>query len=73
MYSKFDYLIAVLEERDQNNFLIGTDTLREIMVGNLDDGIFYEDSKNLLETSNNSLNDENIYKLNVDVPEKLKF
>jgi len=70
--TQFDYLIAVLEERDQNNFLIGTDTLREIMVGNLDEGIFYEDSQKIyfLETSNNSLNDENTYKLNVHVPQK---
>ena len=38
--TQFDYLIAVLEERDQNNFLISIDTFQEIMVGNLDEGFF---------------------------------
>ena len=70
--TQFDYLIAVLEERDQNNFLTGSDTLGEIMIGNLDEGIFYEDSQKIyfLETPNNYLNDDHIYKLKVNVPEK---
>jgi hypothetical protein len=70
--TQFDFLIAVLEKRDQNNFLIGSDTLRDMMVGNLDQGIFYEDSQKIyfLETPNNYLNDEYTYKLNVNVPDK---
>jgi hypothetical protein len=38
--TQFEYLIAVLEEYNQNNFLIGADTLKEMMVGNLDQEFF---------------------------------
>ena len=46
------------------------DTLREIMVGNLDEGIFRRFSENLFSRNTVIFNDENIYKLNVDVPQK---
>ena len=69
--TQFDFLIAVLEKRDQNNFLIGSDTLRDMMVCNLDQGIYEESQKiYFLETPNNYLNDEYTYKLNVNVPDK---
>ena len=70
--TQFEYIVAVLEEYNQNNLLIGSDTLQEMMVGNLDSGIFYEDSQKIyfLETSSNPLVQENNYKLKVNVPDK---
>ena len=56
----------------RNNVFIGSDTLKQMMVGNLQPGIFYEDSQKIyfLETPSNSFVDEHTYKLNVNVPEK---
>jgi hypothetical protein len=70
--TQFDYILAVLEEYNQNNVYLGSDTLQEMMVGNLEPGIFYEDSQKIyfLETSSNSFVDEHTYKLNVNVPDK---
>jgi hypothetical protein len=70
--TQFEYIIAFLEEYNQNNILTGSDTLQEIMIGNLDPGIFYEDSQKIyfLETPSNSFVENHTYKLNVNVPEK---
>lgn len=70
--TQFESLIAVIEEYNQNNSLIKTDTLKEMMVGNLDPGIFYEESQKIyyLETPSGYLNDNYTYKLNVTVPDK---
>jgi hypothetical protein len=70
--TQFEYIVAVLEEYSQNNVFLGSDTLKEMMVGNLQPGIFYEDSQKIyfLETPSNSFVDEYTYKLNVNVPDK---
>ncbi len=66
----FDSLIAVIEAYDISNNLMHQDTLKEIWVGNLDDGIFYEDKQKLyyFTSSNNPLNDEYEYHLKVNAP-----
>jgi len=70
--TQFEYIVAVLEEYSQNNVFLGSDTLKEMMVGNLQPGIFYEDSQKIyfLETPSNTFVDEYTYKLNVNVPDK---
>ena len=70
--TQFEYVVAVLEKYSQNNVFLGSDTLKEMMVGNLQPGIFYEDSQKIyfLETPSNSFVDEYTYKLNVNVPDK---
>jgi hypothetical protein len=66
----FDSLIAVIEAYDISNNLMRQDTLREIWVTDLEDGIFYEDRQKLyyFTTPNNSLNDEYEYHLKVNAP-----
>ena len=66
----FDSLIAVIEAYDISNNLMHQDTLKEIWVGNLEDGIFYEDQQKLyyFTTPNNSLNSEYEYHLKVNAP-----
>ena len=68
----FEYVVAVLEEYNEFGNLIDHDTLKEFMVGNLQPGIFYEDSQKVyyLETDNDSLKEENTYHLKVSVPDK---
>ena len=68
----FENVVAVLEEYNEFGNLIDHDTLKELMVGNLQPGIFYEDSQKVyyLETDNDSLKEENTYHLKVSVPEK---
>ena len=70
--TQFESLSAVIEELNQNNTLVRTNTLKEMMVGNLDPGIFYEDSQKIyyLETPSGFFNDDYTYKLNVSVPDK---
>ena len=70
--TQFDSLIAVIEEYNQNNTLVRTNSLKEMMFGNLDPGIFYEDSQKIyyLETPSGFFNDDYTYKLNVSVPDK---
>lgn len=70
--TQFESLTAVIEEFNQNNTLVRTNTLKEMMVGNLDPGIFYEDSQKIyyLETPSGFFNDDYTYKLNVSVPDK---
>ena len=72
----FDSLIAVIEGYDLSNNLVSLDTLKEINVKNIDDGIFYEDEQKLyfFTSYNNRLDDELTYHLNVNVPSHdLKF
>ena len=68
----FEYVVAVLEEYNEFGNLIDHDTLKELMVGNLQPGIFYEDSQKVyyLETNIDSLKEENTYHLKVSVPDK---
>ena len=68
----FEYVVAVLEEYNEFGNLIDYDTLKELMVGNLQPGIFYEDSQKVyyLETNIDSLKEENTYHLKVSVPDK---
>ena len=68
----FEYVVAVLEEYNEFGNLIDHDTLKELMVGNLQPGIFYEDSQKVyyLETDNDTLKEENTYHLKVSVPDK---
>ena len=68
----FENVVAVLEEYNEFGNLIDHDTLKELMVGNLQPGIFYEDSQKVyyLETDNDSLKEENTYHLKVSVPDK---
>ena len=68
----FENVVAVLEEYNEFGNLIDHDTLKEFMVGNLQPGIFYEDSQKIyyLETDNDSLKEENTYHLKVSVPDK---
>ena len=68
----FEYVVAVLEEYNEFGNLIDHDTLKELMVGNLQPGIFYEDSQKVyyLETDNDSLKEENTYHLKVSIPDK---
>ena len=68
----FEYVVAVLEEYNEFGNLIDHDTLKELMVGNLQPGIFYEDSQKVyyLETDSDSLKEENTYHLKVSVPDK---
>ena len=68
----FENVLAVLEEYNEFGNLIDHDTLKEFMVGNLQPGIFYEDSQKVyyLETDNDSLKEENTYHLKVSVPDK---
>ena len=68
----FENVVAVLEEYNEFGNLIDYDTLKELMVGNLQPGIFYEDSQKVyyLETDNDSLKEENTYHLKVSVPDK---
>ena len=68
----FEYVVAVLEEYNEFGNLIDHDTLKEFMVGNLQPGIFYEDSQKVyyLETDNDSLKEENTYHLKVSIPDK---
>ena len=68
----FEYVVAVLEEYNEFGNLIDHDTLKELMVGNLQPGIFYEDSQKVyyLETNIDSLKEENKYHLKVSVPDK---
>ena len=68
----FENVVAVLEEYNEFGNLIDHDTLKEFMVGNLQPGIFYEDSQKVyyLETDNDSLKEENTYHLKVSVPDK---
>ena len=68
----FENVVAVLEEYNEFGNLIDNDTLKELMVGNLQPGIFYEDSQKVyyLETDNDSLKEENTYHLKVSVPDK---
>ena len=72
----FDSLIAVIEGYDLSNNLVSLDTLKEINVKNIDDGIFYEDEQKLyfFTSYNNRLDDKLTYHLNVNVPSHdLKF
>ena len=46
--TEFNNVIAVLEEYNEFGSMIDQDTLRELMVGNLDQGIFYEDSQKVI-------------------------
>ena len=68
----FENVVAVLEEYNEFGNLIDHDTLKELMVSNLQPGIFYEDSQKVyyLETDNDSLKEENTYHLKVSVPDK---
>ena len=68
----FENVVAVLEEYNEFGNLIDHDTLKELMVGDLQPGIFYEDSQKVyyLETDNDSLKEENTYHLKVSVPDK---
>tara|TARA_Y100000766_G_scaffold278915_1_gene286361 strand:+ start:112 stop:1251 length:1140 start_codon:yes stop_codon:yes gene_type:complete len=68
----FENVVAVLEEYNEFGNLIDHDTLKELMVGNLQPGIFYEDSQKIyyLETNIDSLKEENTYHLKVSVPDK---
>ena len=68
----FENVVAVLEEYNEFGNLIDHDTLKELMVGNLQPGIFYEDSQKVyyLETDNDSLKEENTYHLKVSIPDK---
>ena len=70
--TQFESLTAVIEEYNQNNTLVRTNSLKEMMFGNLDPGIFYEDSQKIyyLETPSGFFNDDYTYKLNVSVPDK---
>ncbi len=68
----FNYLSAILEEYNESGDLIDTDSFQEIMVGNIDAGIFYEDTQSLyyLNTTSDPLIDEYTYHLKVSVPDK---
>lgn len=70
--TQFNYIIPLLEEYNQSNILMRTDTLKEIYVSKLEDGIFYEDSQKIyyLKTPDEYLNDDYTYKLNVSIPDK---
>ena len=70
--TQFNFIIALLEEYNQSNNLTRVDTLREMYVSNLDEGIFYEGSQKIyyLETPDSYLNYDYTYKLNVSVPDK---
>ena len=45
--TQFNFIIALLEEYNQSNNLTRVDTLREMYVSNLDEGIFYEGSQKI--------------------------
>ena len=68
--TQFESLTAFIYGFNQNNDTVSIGTLKEMMVGNLDPGIFYEDSQKIyyLETPSGYLNDDYSYKLNVSVP-----
>ena len=70
--TEFNNVIAVLEEYDEFGSMIDQDTLRELMVGGLDPGIFYEDSQKVyfFESLYDTLREENSYHLKVSIPEK---
>ena len=70
--TQFESLTAFIYGFNQNNDTVSVGTLKEMMVGNLDPGIFYEDSQKIyyLETPSGFFNDDNTYKLNVSVPDK---
>ena len=70
--TEFNNVIAVLEEYNEFGSMIDQDTLRELMVGNLDQGIFYEDSQKVyfFESLYDTLREENSYHLKVSVPER---
>ena len=70
--TQFESLTAVIEEYNLNNTLVRTNSLKEMMFGNLDPGIFYEDSQKIyyLETPSGFFNEDYTYKLNVSVPDK---
>jgi hypothetical protein len=70
--TQFESLTAFIYGFNQNNDTVSIGTLKEMMVGNLDPGIFYEDSQKIyyLETPSGYLNDDYSYKLNVSVPDK---
>ena len=70
--TEFNHVIAVLEEYNEFGNMIDQDTLRELMVGGLDPGIFYEDSQKVyfFESLNDTLLEENSYHLKVSVPDK---
>ena len=69
--TQFESLTAFIYGFNQNNDTVSVGTLKEMMVGNLDPGIFYEDSQKIyyLETPSGYLNDNYSYKLNVSVPD----
>jgi hypothetical protein len=69
--TQFESLTAFIYGFNQNNDTVSIGTLKEMMVGNLDSGIFYEDSQKIyyLETPSGYLNDNYSYKLNVSVPD----
>ena len=70
--TQFNGVIAVIEEYNSNGSLIDVDTLEETYVGDIDPGVFYQDSQKIyfLATENDPLNDENEYHLKVNVPAK---
>ena len=70
--TQFESLTAFIYGFNQNNDTVSVGTLKEMMVGNLDPGIFYEDSQKIyyLETPSGYFNDDYTYKLNVSVPDK---
>ena len=70
--TEFNHVIAVLEEYNEFGNMIDQDTLKELMVGGLDPGIFYEDSQKVyfFESLNDTLLEENSYHLKVSVPDK---
>ena len=73
--TQFKSLSAVLEQYNQSNDLTRTDSLKEMLVGSLDPGVFYEDSQKIyyLVTPNGYLDDDYTYRLNVfadSVPEE---
>ena len=69
--TQFESLTAFIYGFNQNKDTVSIGTLKEMMVGNLDSGIFYEDSQKIyyLETPSGYLNDDYSYKLNVSVPD----
>jgi len=69
--TQFESLTAFIYGFNQNNDTVSVGTLKEMMVGNLDPGIFYEDSQKIyyLETPSGYFNDDYTYKLNVSVPD----
>ena len=70
--TEFNNVIAVLEEYNEFGSMIDQDTLRELMVGGLDPGIFMKIHKRCIFLSHlyDTLKEENSYHLKVSVPEK---